>query len=460
MTMPNDREPHEVPTETAEHVSEIDTLVEAMDQRFVSDNLSEILEAGASTDVIRRKFSTEFILGRAAELMSYGVTQEQIMVGINGLEALYYKDKVIAAGIVLNPEDVLKSIQAWQAGRDGIAPHDAVTKDLDFVLALGVSADDMLAVINKDERAASMYLVQSAKKLKQAGADISTDDVNAAIMSVWNSGRNERLIFENLLDLIEIGADFDIKYFVDQTLKVQDGAPCVFYNAEQIIAAGVELDLNDLLSRLRGGHTALHQLDFLLTRPEVSLSTILAHLTNGDVDANLYKLVQASLGRGESVDPVVSRLQGSQITRRIDYLLDAGASRELILKRSNSHWILDDIQLFINQGFAVTEIVAQLSARDKIEKIEALKDYGAEVDLDEAVASILGEIDEYYLRDFPDAYKNAAAYLLKHLNTLYDGGVDILAIRDHEKLKTMIEELATRYHTSLFAIAQIRATKK
>jgi hypothetical protein len=460
MTVPIDRDPGEATREATEQTTEIDALVETMDRKFVSDNLRELLEAGASTDVIRGKLSTEGLLDRAAELMSYGVTQEQIMAGLNGLTALHYKDKVIAAGIVLDPDDVLKAIQEWQLEREGHAPHDAVTKSLDFVLALGVSADDMLEVIKKDERSASVYLLQSAKKLKQAGADISADDVNTAIMNVWNSCRNERVIFENILDLIEIGAECDFKYLVDETLRGQEGVVPIFYNAPQIIAAGVELDLNNLLAKLRGGHTAVHQLDFLLTRPEVNLTTVLAHLTSDAVEENFYKLATAFRTRGESIDPLVSRLQGSQVTRRIDYLLDAGASRELILKRSNSHWILEDIQLLMDREFTATEIAAQLSARNKIEKFATLKNYGAEVNLDEAVASIIDEIDEFYLRDFPDAYEKAAAFFLEHLKTLHGGGADILMIRDHEKLKEIIEKSMTREHASLFALTQIRATKK
>lgn len=439
-------------------LSEIDALVEQLDEDFVLGNLKDLLKARAATRAILKKLSAEEVLDNATELMSYGVTQEGIKSVLGRLEILRYKEKVVAAGIVIDPDELLKEIQEWQE-ESGIAPHDAVTVDLDFILALGVDANEMLAVIRKDPRGSEYFLVQSARKLKEAGADLPIEEVDGAIEDIWASSRSDRIIFENLTDLLAIGSRMNVAYFVEETLKEQDGAGKILSNYEAIVAAGIELNLAELVEKAPW-YSVNHVFDFLLSREDVPLKTTLEKLTRERVNENIPRLLSAFIKRKEDINLLVDRLQGSQLIDRIEVFLEAGADREFVLRRIHGFWILRELRTLIEAGFTIDELIKQVDHRDRIENYKALKSYGAELDLSASVDGMLDRVDEFYLRDFPDAYEDIAKFLLDHLESLQASGVDILKIKDDERIRDIVEQQLGQKHRSLFTIAQIKAVAK
>ncbi len=437
-------------------VSEIDAFVIQAKLDFVSNNITSLLDAGASPNLLFAKLSSDELVANVAEFLASGIEQDVILDKIGALDAIRANEKLTAAGIVFDPNWVLAAIREWTETR-GFIPYDSLITHVDFLLAIGVKADDIYELIMMDDHFGGL-LIEVVKRLKDAGANIPIDVLNKAVEQVEANPNNRYsdMVLKNLVDLTELGVDVRPQEIVERYLEGNGshGTSTLLVNVRQLRAVLPDIDLAVLVEG-SGTFAVDNKFDYLM-KSGVDPRVVAAHISSEKLEERMPDLIRAFKQNGYSVDPLIERQHYfDRFLDQLEQFLDAGASHDVILKKVTGFGVLRNLDRLLRNNFTFDELLPLLSPEEKIENYKQLSAAGAELDLNQAIDEILDK-DEYELRSFPDAYKRAAKFLLKNLPTLQKGGADITKITSKEELREILEETMTDEQKLQFTLARFK----
>lgn len=412
-------------------LSEIDLIVSDVDQKYVLQNLPLLLEAGASPQIILKKFHGDEIIKHLSFLTTNGISTDGIVERLKSSSSYHLvadHEKLAAVGIPFDLEWAMGDVRG-RAEEGFVSP--LLVNNLVLFLDNGADPDEVLEIMKKDKH--NHYhgiIAQSAKTLISRGADLSIDEVSKQVRVGIAYG--SRFVLENLVDLVELGAEIDLEHLVENYIAIKYNTYLVS-NIDQVMKVCKNVDVTRIVQgveRMGVNWNVAQLLDYGADPKVVSDKLVISETSE------LLHFARMFHKRGLSIDLVVRQMGYlDRVLWSLDELMEMGASKTVMIGRMTSHGIVQYFNQLMRYGFDANDLAKRFSHEDKIKHYALLKRHGADIDLGIVVEKSIESIDEYWLESYPDAYDKLAKFLLKHRQTLIDAGVDISAVLSRNEFK-------------------------
>ena len=296
----------------------IDSLIENLSSNEIADNLTQLLEAGATINIdsLVSKLTPYAIATNLTQLLEYGATIniDSIVDRLGPSETARRITELLNAGATIDVDELV-----------GKLDFSVREFNVSSLLDAGAYADAIVEKLNPDDIA--RYITQLLEGGADANAIVEKLDANhldrfssqlleaGADANALVENLGELTIAENITMLINAGAN------PDQIIR-RITSDVVYKNLVELLRAGATAEA---LSGVLGyAEFDRHIVEFLENGSNPDF--IVKNTDNYHIDRYLTPLLEA----GANVDIIVNVFHPAYISRNLTELLEAGASRSLI----------------------------------------------------------------------------------------------------------------------------------